>query len=487
MSRASAGFGRHRRGRSAAKTRRLRAWALQWLWGAALAGAPATAVAQVVTLQWVERKALTAPEAVAQERAQRAAAAAETRARASRYRPQLGAELSAAVAPGGVLVEIADSTGQNYLVPGTLALGQSDALVPLPRYGATLGLEYGLYSFGRKRLDEQLSRAKLTALTQSQRAAAQARVAAARAAYLGWLGSHVTQGVTERARAQAEAHQRRVSGLVEEGVLSALDALEAERGDQNAALRLRRATLANETARGRLESVLGTAIGPTASPETALLTEEEEPIGAGPSLPEPLAAQSRLAELSAERAEREGGPWLGLNATAGVRGQQDSLFPVYRAAVTARVPLWDGGGRDARAEALRARAAELRLQARAKQQGMELRGARLRAQLLGLAEEIAMARQVVVLSERVVEQRRESLELGASDFEHLAAAQNQRVTAELELLASRLERLRVRLECRGWGGCSPAKRVGPSRPSPAAAPRGMQRETGVQGEEGTGL
>lgn len=430
----------------------LQAWTLRLIAAGALATAPTAIEAEVVTLEWVENRALEAPSALKREQAQQAAKEAETRAAASRYQPQVGAELSAAVAPGGALVEVLDPNGQQYLVPGTLTLGQADALLPLPRYGASLGVEYALLSFGRKGLDEQLGRAQRSALEQGQRALAQARVAAARAAYLAWLGSYVAKQVSQHASALAKATHERVAGLVEEGVLSSLDALEAQRSTRQAALQLQRAHLASESARRRLATLVGEALDPEASPEASLLGSElVAPANATP--PTPLEAQSRVTQLSAERAARESRPWLGLSATAGVRGQQDRLFPVYRAAISAQVPLWDGGGRRAREAALRAQAADLTAQARAKRQRRKARATDLRALQTGLDDEIAVAQQVVALSEQVLGQKRQSLELGAADFEDLSAAQSQLVSAELELLQSQLERLRVRLECRALRGC----------------------------------
>ena len=110
-----------------------------------------TASAGVVSLEELEAKAVERRGATAAADRRVARASAEIDLARSAYAPSAALSVEASGAPGGRLVGVRDSGGTELLVAGSRRIGEPDAFVPLPRYGAVLSIQARLYDFGHTR------------------------------------------------------------------------------------------------------------------------------------------------------------------------------------------------------------------------------------------------------------------------------------------------------------------------------------------------
>jgi outer membrane protein TolC len=133
------------------------------------------------------------------------------------------------------------------------------------------------------------------------------------------------------------------------------DLAPARSDELHASLETERARGQRERSRRALELSVGGKLPEDGAPDRGLL---ELSSAAGNDDPEGRALELslRATKASAEAHEHAHGPVLAGNARAGAQAQNDSVFPTYGAAITLQVPLWDGGGDHAAADAARARA-----------------------------------------------------------------------------------------------------------------------------------
>jgi outer membrane protein TolC len=434
--------------------------------------APA-AGAQVLTLDEIEGKAQRERSELVERQAAIEKAQAEVGLAQAKSGATLGARVEGSLSPGGKLVEIPVDlndpiNGDKYLVQGSRALGQHDALLPTPRYGAILSGKVTLLDFGRSALGVKAAQSALGAERGALLQAKVELVRAARGAYLAWLEAYQNWQLARRDAEVTRQRTANVKELISQGARPATDATLSSYDEQVAGLRESRAARAASMALQALAASVQSELPPGSSPELAVLEAPPEapkapaPAAANPgkpgSAPEAAAhgtadAQlgalklQREAALSAARAaDRGAAPVLDVGADVGVQGVQDHVFPVYKAGVTLSMPLWDGGLGKAQAAVHRAeaRGVEARMQATERRIRAEQDAARERLQ--AAAEDLRLSNELLATAELMLSQAEEHYRAGSDTLERVLNAQRSLVQARREVLAAQLETARARLE-----------------------------------------
>jgi outer membrane protein len=353
-------------------------------------------------------------------------------------------------------------------VSGSRALGQQDALLPTPRYGAIFSGKVTLLDFGRSALGVKAAQSALGAERAALLQAKVELVRGARGAYLAWIEAYQSW---QLARRDAElTHQRtaNVKELISQGVRPATDATLSSYDEQVAGLRESRAGRAASMALQALAASVQSELPPGSTPDLTVLE-------APPEVPQPQAAAAanarakpgsspapattkpdaqlgalklqREAALSAARAaDRGAAPVLDVGADLGVQGVQDHIFPVYKAGVTLSMPIWDGGVGKAQAAVHRAeaRGVEARMQATELRIRAEQNAARERLQ--AAAEDLRLSSELLATAELMLSQAEEHYRTGSDTLERVLNAQRSLLQARREVLTAQLETARARLE-----------------------------------------
>jgi outer membrane protein TolC len=415
----------------------------------------ASARAEVLTLEDIEGRAQRERPELLERRAAIEKAEAEVALAESRSGPTLGARAEAGISPGGRLVTVEDIGGAEYLVPGSLELGEPGALTPQPRYAAMLSGKITLLDFGRTALGVRAAEAALKAERSTVLQAKVELVQGARSAYLNWLEAHQTLQLAQRDAEVARQRTVSVRALISEGARPATDATLSSYDEQLAQLRQSRAARAAELALAALSASVQSELPRDATPDLAVL---EAPGAAGAAAPSSApddarnallgaVAQQRQAALSAARAtDRAAAPVLDAAGEVGVQGQDTRVFPVYRAGITLSVPLWDGGARSAQAAVYRAEARGLEARLKASEQKLRASRAAAQSRLESAAEELKLGQTLLSTAELMLSQAEEHYKAGSDTLERVLNAQRSLVAARREVLTAQLETARARLE-----------------------------------------
>lgn len=450
------------------------------LWAASLlalgmaARGPRLASAQTLTLAEVETRAQRDRPELAERRAKIDRANADGAAAAAKGGPTLGARADLSLAPGAQLLRLLYE-GEEYFVQGSRSLGDGDsALVPLPRYGVVLAGKLTILDFGRTSFGVRAAEASISAERASLIQAKVELVRAAREAYLDWLEAHQTWQLARSDMQVTTARTTSVRELILEGARPATDATLSTYDEQLAKLREARAhrasSLAFESLAAAIQSDLPresqpelTVIDPSSSGETRPPTPAPGPQASAPAPASGRAAaaprglqqdqalavidRQRDAALSAARAaDRARSPQLELGAEIGLQGIDAVLFPAYRAGLSLIVPILDGGAASAAADQFRADARAL--DARRQRLEQELAAARRAAEsaLASAGEELAMSLELLTTAETLLSQAEDHYRAGSDTLERVLSAQRSLVQARREVLTSKLENARARLE-----------------------------------------
>jgi outer membrane protein TolC len=252
-----------------------------------------------------------------------------------------------------------------------------------------------------------------------------------------------------------------VEARVLEGSRPGANATAPRSNETRLELEVEQAELELASARAELERAIDGKLPARAEPDASLFDQPAIAAPPGRSLQEAALSRRREA-LSATAAARRSTklPVLSAGADLGVRGQGETVFPLYRVGVAVTIPLLDGGAQTASNDLALARASEavaVAGEARATL-GLEREKARL---LLEHAErKLVLARRLQAIAEDGLRQAEDRAKLGDGELQPLQDAQLQRESAELELLAVRVERLRALLVLRSdsAGVAAPARR-----------------------------
>jgi outer membrane protein len=447
-------------------------WAASLLVTGALTGAARPARAETLTLGEIEARAQRERPELVERRASIDRANAELAGVRAKSGPTLGARGDISIAPGGQLIPY-DYQGVDYFVQGAPALGQEGALVPRGRYGAILAGKYTLLDFGRTSLGVRAAEAAISAERASLIQAKVELVRAARGAYLTWLEAHQTW---QLARSDAEVTTSRtqnVRELIAEGARPATDATLSAYDEQLAKLREARARRASSMTFEALAAAVQSELPTGAEPELAVIESGapatpspseaaapgQAPLAGRASVPAPASDASakdqrvqalqrkRAAALSAANAaDRSRAPQLDLSGELGVQGQDSQVFPSYRAGLSLSVPLYDGGVQSALADQYRAEA--LGLEARRQLLEKQITAQRRAAEhaLSSAGEELTMSLALLGTAETLLAEAEEHYRAGSDTLERVLSAQRSLVQARREVLTSKLETAKARLE-----------------------------------------
>jgi outer membrane protein TolC len=427
-----------------------------------LAWAP-TARAQILTLEEVELRAQRPRPELAERQAGIDRAAAEVRATQAKSGPTFGAHVDAGLSPGSQLIHISDVSGGDYLVSGAKEFGQPGALLPQTRYAALLGAHVTLLDFGRTSLGV---RAAESALGAERATLLQAKVElaqSARNAYISWLEAHQTWQLAERDAEVTRARSVSVKELIDAGARPATDATLSHYDEQLAALHQHRAKSAADAALLALGATLQADLPGGSVPDLEVLgpapdtsADAATPPAELPAAPakggsqatalDTLELQRQAALSAASAADRAAAPSLDLSAEAGLQGQTSHLFPLYKAAVSFSIPIWDGGLTSAEAEAHRAEARGLAARLEAGQRRLRAEQAVARGRFLTASEELQLSVQLLATAQLLLSQAEDHYRSGSDTLERVLNAQHSLVQARREVLTAQLEPARARLE-----------------------------------------
>jgi outer membrane protein TolC len=450
------------------------------LWAASLlalgmaATGPRRASAETLTLAEVEARAQRERPELAERRASIDRANADRAAAAAKGGPTLVARGELSMAPGAELLTIVQD-GEDYFVQGSRSFGQGEgALLPRPRYAMVLSGKYTILDFGRTSLGVRAAEASILAERASLVQAKVELVRSARKAYLDWIEAHQTWQLAQRDAEVTNARTVSVRELILEGARPATDATLSAYDEQLAKLRQARAHRASLLAFESLAAALQSDLPRDAVPELDVIEAPGGPVASGTAsndaasnatarasaaaAPSPgigheqaldVLDRQRDAALSAARAAgRWRAPQLEIAAELGASGIDEQLFPAYRAGVALNIPIFDGGAMSASADQYRAEARGL--DARRERLAKEIAAARRAAEtaLASASEELGMSLALLATAEALLSEAEDHYRSGSDTLERVLSAQRSLVQARREVLTSKLENARARLELR---------------------------------------
>jgi outer membrane protein TolC len=423
--------------------------ALLFALGACLAGG--SVQAEVVRLQTLESRAITYRASVAVEQARVAGARAGEDVARSGYYPRLNLNVEGAASAGGQLVRITDVNGNEFLVQGARSLGQSNAFAPQFRYGATLSVLQNVYDFGRTRSAVRAAQATTDAARVDAEAARSQILAEVRAAYMSWLAASVSAQAAEDSVTQAKARRDRVDARVAEGVRPQADALLAQRQQGLAELDGARARARVNAARIEVERASGGELGPSAEPDLTLLDHPPTELGNAVTQAAVARRQAQAARANAALHELARNPAITASIDAGVRGQNDTLFPYGHVGAAFSVPLWDGGAESGRARTASAQADEAMARSRELDAALVQQRALAQSDLQSAAERLRIAEQLFALAEQQLRGAEEKYQTGVGTLDPVLEAQSELWRAQQEVLSAKLLRIDAMLRLASTG------------------------------------
>jgi outer membrane protein TolC len=449
-----------------------------WMVAALLAtcGVCTTASAEVVPLATLEKQALEKHASLRQGAARERAAAAEVRQAQSGYKPRIGMNLETNIAPGRQLIEI-QSGKDRVIVQGVSALdsdtkddSQVSPFLPQWRSGLDLTVGANVYDFGRTHAAVAASRAKLSATKADQKLTRVEIVSQVRGAYLAWLSADALSDMAQTASSDAERRSHRVNALVDEGVRARSEFSPVEADRLLAQLELERSNGELEATRIQLEQVVGITLAHDAEPDPSVL--ELQPTQIAPSAQDPalqvLTSQGEALRAQARVQRKQRAPVVSFSAGTGIRFQfgkvlqpasadnpetplDESLaglkddrrgtwLPSYAVGLSMAIPLWDGGGASASADATEARADELRIQLESAEQQRNQARERARLDAEHAQKREATALKLLEVCKTRVADTEAGYELGAMQFEQVQQARALLRRAETEIVLARVSR-----------------------------------------------
>ena len=429
-------------------------------WAAALVAIAALSAsrggaAQTLTLEDVEARAQRERPELVERRASIEKARAEVGGVQAKSRPTLAARGDVTLAPGGQLVTVYDTNDTEYFVQGSRALGQADALLPQPRFTAMLSGKLTILDFGRTSLGE---RAAESALRAEQQVLIQAKVElvrSARSAYLAWIEAHETWQLAQKDSEVTAARTSSVRELILEGARPATDATLSAYDEQLAKLRATRARRATRVAFEALSAAVADKLPEASVPDPSVIEPEPQrpappvegvsPAAAAPAL-RALELQRDAALSAARAADRSHAPQLDALGEFGLSGQDAELFPVYRAALSLSVPIYDGGAQSALAEQHRAEARGLDAHRQKLELALQAQQSAAQSAIRATGEELALTLELLATAETLLSQAEEHYRSGSDTLERVLSAQRSLVQARREVLSAKLENARARLE-----------------------------------------
>jgi outer membrane protein TolC len=423
--------------------------------------------AEVVQLKDLEQRALEHHALLSAGAARERAAAATVREAESAYMPRVGFNLDSNVAPGRRIVKVptqgaavrqnADgtltvdpNTNDYALVQGVNALkksGNGQALLPQWRSTAMLMVGANLYDFGRTAAAVAAARAQHESRRVEQDVTRAQVLGGVRVAYLTWLSAHELHRLSATATEDGTRRSRRVLALVQEGARPRAEIAPVEADRLLSELERERAEGDLDSSRLMVEQAVGLPLSTTAEPDLSVLDVQPPSNGpqrqVDPSL-RMLVHQRAALEATARMHRKEGSPVLSASGGAGVglqiSGDTPRVLPSYAVGLAMAIPLWDGGGNKAAADATEAQADELRLRLESTESEREHERKRARLDAEHAEKRQHTAEQLLEVCSSRVTDVEAGYELGAMQFDQVQQARAQLRRAQTEVVLARVAR-----------------------------------------------
>ena len=419
--------------------------------------------ADVVTLDYLEQRALLAEGFGDTHEAKARGSEAELRRAAAAYYPQVSLRAESNAQPGRNLVSVCGvdpRTGEPnnceankdniYKVQGARTLSEGGAAFrPIVQNRLELVATAPIYDFGRTKAAVNAGRANLEAVKAERDAEAESIVRAVRGAYLNWLTAHQLVQVTEAAARDAEERLARVVALVEQGQKPKAELPSAQSDALLTKLELTRSYGELESALRTLEEAVGDTLPVGAEPDLTLIEGTSQEVAPLSEVTDALERMIERQRVAAQRIElsykKERMPQLGVSALVGLRNQQTSFFPLYGAGLSLFVPLYDGGVSAASAAAARAQADALSVRLRAHARDQERAHDRAERDAAQALDALAISEQLLAVAEKRLTDAQNGYELGVNGIEQIAEARALVRRARTEMLRSKVAHAEARL------------------------------------------
>jgi outer membrane protein TolC len=395
--------------------------------------------AEVLSLSEVQESAANADAvAVATARAEESNADLDS-ARAVHH-PVVNLNTDASVSPGGQLVDVTGVDGQHYLVQGSRTISQPGAFLPTVRFGAIVSGQLNVYDFGRSAARVAAAEHRLRASRLAADAIRAENVRLATEAYLSWVVATARHAVVERHAVAVRAQGAALRDAIEEGARPPADALAADQAETAVEAEGLDAQNALERAAEAVRQWAPERWRPTSTPDLRLLDQPPAPHRDRAEYDAAaMAEQSDASHALAESLRREHVPILSASGDLGARGQNETLFPLYRLGVALTMPLWDGGVAAAQRRAAQAQAEELQAQARSLTTTSRDAARLARQEAARLTRRVELSSRSRSLAEQDFVQMRERFRLGAIDVRPVLDALDRLSRAETDEVSAKGE------------------------------------------------
>jgi outer membrane protein TolC len=416
-------------------------------------GLTSGASADVVSLKELEQRALQHHSLLQAGAARERAAAATVREAESAYMPRIGLNVDSNIAPGRRVIAVRDSAGKEAQVVGFNTIngpGSSLAFLPQWRTLANLALAANLYDFGRTASAVAASRAKHESTKVEHDLTKAQIVGGVRVTYLTWLSAHQMYRLTVIAAEDGARRSERVKAFVQEGARPRAELAPVEADRLLSELELERAHGDLDTSALMLAQAVGEPLSATAEPDLHVLDIAAPAPDTASRQVDPalrmLVHQRAALEATARMHRKEGMPMLSASAAAGFGAQVDlqdgsfKPFPNYAVGLGLTVPLWDGGGNKAAADATEAQADELRLRLESTESEREHERKRARLDAEHAEKRQHTAEQLLEVCSTRVADVEAGYELGAMQFDQVQQARAQLRRAQTEVVLARVAR-----------------------------------------------
>jgi outer membrane protein TolC len=216
-----------------------------------------------------------------------------------------------------------------------------------------------------------------------------------------------------------------------------------------------------DAAKLELSRAAATSLSADAEPDASLF-DRALPDGGPATTPEMLALERRRdAALAAALAEEHtNSPILGAALDAGVRGQDQHVFPYYQLGVNLAVPLWDGNVASTRAVISREEAAAVGAEVRERRAALLTEHERARKDGANANERLRIAEMLRTIAQDRARDARDRYDLGEGKLEPVLDAQAMEVSAEREVVLAKIARTDAAFRLEKW---SSAKALRPRR------------------------
>ena len=313
-------------------------------------------------------------------------------------------------------------------------------------YSGGLNLDLLAYDFGKTPAAVRQACARQVAAEESLRSARSDAAFGVRTAFFNLCQAQELRQVAEEAVRQFQAHLDQVKAFAEVGRRIRYDVTKAEVDLGNAQLDLVNARSAVATARAALNRSLGLAeepgyqVAPTAPVEFAA-TVADMMAAARENHPalRALRAQERAASAAVDAAIADLYPTLRIQAQYGASGSSFPLVWNWSAAVQAALSLLDGGQRMGRIEEAVAQLRGARAQVADREQQIHL-------DLSQAVSQLESAQNRLTLSDLIVRQAQESLDLLNERYRLGAASSVELTDAQVALTRARGDQVKARFD-----------------------------------------